>query len=86
LDNLQLSNSIKIFPNPVSQNLQIESVTALQNANIKILNITGNVIAEYLDISTKTFSIDMSSYSAGCYLIQITSPSYKYIKRIYKGQ
>ncbi|MBK6329527.1 MAG: BspA family leucine-rich repeat surface protein [Bacteroidetes bacterium] len=86
INNFDLSNNIKIFPNPVSQNLQIESATAFQNANIKILNITGLVIAEYLDISTKTFSIDMSSYSSGSYLIQITSPSYKYIKRIYKGQ
>ena len=86
INNFDLSNNIKIFPNPVSQNLQIESATAFQNANIKILNITGLVIAEYLDISTKTFSIDMSSYSSDSYLIQITSPSYKYIKRIYKGQ
>jgi hypothetical protein len=85
-DHYDLSNSIKIFPNPVHHLLQIESATALQNANIKILNITGLVIAEYRDISTKTFSIDMSSYSAGSYLIQITSPSCNYIKRIYKGQ
>ncbi|MBK9300671.1 MAG: hypothetical protein IPN14_08705 [Bacteroidetes bacterium] len=55
IKHFDLSNNIKLFPNPVSQNLQIESATAFQNANIKILNITGLVIAEYLDISTNHF-------------------------------
>ncbi|MBK7587856.1 MAG: T9SS type A sorting domain-containing protein [Bacteroidetes bacterium] len=79
-----VTNSIHLFPNPVKQNLLIQSQYPLQDANIKILSITGQVAREYNHISTDKFTIDMSSFVSGNYFIEIADKKNKYVRKVFK--
>lgn len=84
VNDYDFSNNIKIFPNPVHQKLQIKAEHALQNANVKVLNITGQVVAEYKNISAADFTIDMSALVSGHYFIQINDGQNKYVQKVFK--
>lgn len=81
---LSLFNSIKIFPNPVNQNLFIISEYPLQEANIRILDIYGQIVSESDHVSTNQLIIDMSAVTSGNYFVEITDRNNKYIKKILK--
>ncbi|MBK8145117.1 MAG: BspA family leucine-rich repeat surface protein [Bacteroidetes bacterium] len=53
------SSTIRIFPNPTHHSLQITSDIAFQNASIHVMNILGETIASYTDISDDHFTIVM---------------------------
>jgi surface protein len=80
----ELSNNIKIYPNPVFHTLQVEAENEIQFTSVKLIDITGKVLLERASSSFKKISIDMSSYSSGNYFIQITNPDFSYVKKIYK--
>lgn len=84
LQDFSLSNAIHLYPNPVKQNLLIQSQYPLQDANIKILSITGQVAREYNHISTDKFTIDMSSFVSGNYFIEIADKKNKYVRKVFK--
>ena len=58
----------KIYPNPTSNIITIENV---QNADIQIVNITGQVVASISNADFVT-TIDVSSLAQGTYFIRIT--------------
>jgi hypothetical protein len=80
----ELSNKIKIYPNPVFHTLQVEAENEIQFTSVKLIDVTGNVLLEHASSSLKKISIDMSSYSSGNYFIQITNPDFSYVKKVYK--
>ena len=80
----ELSNNIKIYPNPVFHTLQVEAENEIQHTSVKLIDVTGKVLLERASSSLKKISIDMSSYSSGNYFIQITNPDFSYVKKIYK--
>jgi hypothetical protein len=80
----ELSNNIKIYPNPVFHTLQVEAENEIQLTSVKLIDVTGKVLLERASSSLKKISIDMSSYSSGNYFIQITSPNFSYVKKVYK--
>jgi hypothetical protein len=84
LNDQDLSKNIKLFPNPVSQNLQIESDQAFQNAEIYVLNLMGQHITTYKNISSKTFTIDMSTLAPGNYFLQIKDATHRLVKKVHK--
>ena len=63
--------SITLFPNPVSNNLNILFENNFENASLKIISITGQVVKENKAISGDTISLDVSELSKGIYIIQI---------------
>lgn len=66
----KLETKIKIYPNPIDQNLQIENNTN-ENLNIKIIDINGRSIIEQPLNGTKTIiKLDIKS---GIYNVLITS-------------
>jgi hypothetical protein len=67
--------SLSVFPNPTSNILNIKSYENIQNANINIFDINGQVIYEVTkNISeNEIFSIDVSIFPIGAYNIRITN-------------
>lgn len=66
--NDNLSNTLRIFPNPASKTLNISSTSSLDNAKYTIVGITGKtIIANPLLKNT----IDVSNLSAGVYFLNI---------------
>ncbi len=71
LNNKQVANNVEIstYPNPVNDYLTIENV---DNSTIDVYNSVGQLI-ESVDATSNTAVIDMTSYSAGAYIIKVTS-------------
>jgi hypothetical protein len=70
------SNSLSIYPNPTKNLLHIDLQNELSG---KITDLTGKIL---MTINTK--DIDVSSLSAGIYLLDITSEGKHYTKKIMK--
>ena len=75
--NAEISESIFIYPNPVTNNLQIQ--TALQIKNIEITDITGRLLYR-----TTSKSIDCSGLAKGVYFIKVTTEKGIAVKKFIK--
>ncbi|WP_310556627.1 T9SS type A sorting domain-containing protein [Flavobacterium sp.] len=64
----ELANNIKVYPNPTSNFLNIELANSLELRNVEITTITGQKVLE----STAS-TIDMSGFQNGVYFIKIVS-------------
>jgi len=74
-----------IFPNPVETYVTIQFSEVLKTViNIVVYDITGKVILENKEAPTNSFNVDMSSYSSGVYLLNITSGKRKFTARLIK--
>ena len=62
------SNSINVFPNPVSEQLKLNSRETL--LSVKILNIEGIMIHEEDNILDKTYNFDANNLSPGIYVLR----------------
>ncbi len=61
------NGAIQVYPNPVFNQLQISQATIGQN--ISLLQADGKVLKEF-KATTNAFSVDMSAYAKGIYLIK----------------
>lgn len=64
---------IKLYPNPASSTLNIESTVDIANAKVKILNILGNVVNSnnFSILSPNIISINVADLPTGTYFITI---------------
>lgn len=69
-ENLTKDDQYKVYPNPTSGRLTLESSRSIQNANISVLNVNGKVLIDELSLGLNT-EIDLSGFPAGIYFIQI---------------
>ena len=77
--NTSLSNNgfdketkFNMYPNPTSNNLNFKLENNNDNATIKIISITGQVVFEKQNLSGTDFNFDVSNLNAGMYIVQIT--------------
>lgn len=74
---------VKIYPNPVRDVVHLSAEADIQS--IKVLNSQGLLVLQISD-PARTFSIDMSKFNSGFYLVHIvTSGGNKMVKRIIKN-
>jgi hypothetical protein len=62
---------IKVYPNPAASFLTIESEEAI--SKIRVMDMTGKVVFEFLPQNIHQQIIDISGYTAGIYFFEITS-------------
>ncbi len=67
------SNNIQVYPNPANQIVNITSEYTLSDGNIKLLNLVGQIIEEKTKLNGNSFQLDISSYPAGVYVIELTT-------------
>ncbi|MGL2967472.1 T9SS type A sorting domain-containing protein [Flavobacterium sp. XGLA_31] len=79
---LELSQKIKVFPNPTMASVYFETDNNLTDESISIYNMTGQFVSQKK--ITNGNSLDLSDLSSGVYLIQFANKnitSFKIIKR-----
>lgn len=65
-------NLFNIYPNPVSEFINLEIPINIENANISIINSVGNTIFEAKNINGK-YTIDIRDFSVGVYNVNINN-------------
>ncbi len=79
-----VSNSIKLYPNPVNDVLTL-NVTNLTISNIEIMDLNGRMVKVISGNNTSDVKINVSDLSAGVYMINIYSENNKTTKKFMKN-
>lgn len=74
------SESIKVYPNPATNNLTIDGMQTGQN-NITIFNSLGQTI-ENLETSSHSILLNVSQLKTGIYFVQIENNEHKEVRKI----
>lgn len=77
-----ISNQIILFPDPVTDILNVE-LNNIQLAALEIYNSTGQLLIQFFNIST-SFDMDMSNYNPGIYYFQLLGKNGQQISKIVK--
>jgi len=78
IEDNELANKIKVYPNPVSDELTINLGEVHSQINLEIFNVLGQRVNSLVFEQQQTFNIDTSSLSNGIYFFKIKINSTKY--------
>jgi hypothetical protein len=83
IEDIVSNSTIDIYPNPVSEILNIEFSKLNDNATIELMDMRGRtVLNEKITLQHSTF--DISNFDAGVYFVRIKTDKQNIIKRIIK--
>lgn len=68
-------NRVWVYPNPAGNALNIKTDQDLQQARIRLVNISGQIIKEWNGLQGSFFLLDISRYAPGIYWLAITEGS-----------
>lgn len=72
VENIKSTINAKIFPNPTSNQITLETTTLLENATIQIIDMSGKLLFNEKLRELKSFAIDCSNWSNGIYMITLS--------------
>lgn len=75
----------KIYPNPTSGKIIIETQEGERCTNVKIVNTTGQVVLDAYNQEEINQSVDLSHLPNGVYFLQMTINSKPYVQKIVKN-
>ena len=86
-ENISLSESIHVFPNPSKGKffVEIKNILNHKKTSLKIINTSGQVIyKQYIGQNNElqTIQLNLQDWGAGIYFLQITDPQQSYIQKI----
>jgi hypothetical protein len=70
-----------VYPNPVSDVLNLECTTA-EPVQVQIFSSMGELVYEKQNVSVNRLNIDMSTLSAGLYTVNLTSAKQTVSKKV----
>ncbi|MCB9015897.1 MAG: T9SS type A sorting domain-containing protein [Lentimicrobiaceae bacterium] len=76
------SNKISLFPNPASDAIHIEFNSLQPNTSIRLLSCDGRLIKETAASNQKSVCFDISNIHPGLYLIMVSNPQTRSIRKI----
>ena len=79
VDENQIDNRVKVYPNPTNGTLNIESVSNINE--LRIYNVYGALVAA-TNVNAKQQSFDVSAYTPGTYLVQLHTDTGVITKRV----
>ena len=82
VEEFALSNS-KLYPNPVSTDLEIDLPNSIINADVEVYNVLGKLIHKD-ELSELNSTINVSDWNSGVYLVRVISDNISHTKRIIK--
>ena len=88
IEQLSDANSISVYPNPANSNVNVAIGTGIISGNgtIRVCDVTGREMIEmnkYIN-SGSTVAIDISSFSAGVYLVTLNIGQYSSVAKVIK--
>lgn len=78
---LDLNQSINLYPNPANQKFILDG-EALNNSSVRIVNLMGQRIQEFSQISENKLEIYTQNWKQGIYLVEITKGNLKATKKL----
>jgi len=78
-DSYEINKSVTLWPNPVDDVLNVESIDGLEILGVKIYDFQGKLILE-----SKDEKVDMSNFESGIYLVNIVSDKGSVTKKVIK--
>jgi hypothetical protein len=76
--------SIKVYPNPVIDNVNITLDRAYQNINIEVYSMLGQLINTITKTNSQDFNISISDLPSGNYILRINAEGSTLSKTIIK--
>jgi hypothetical protein len=70
VENDPVDIKLRVFPNPVSNTLYIESDSLINS--IALYNITGTIVKDEIKLNVNTTGIDVAHFSTGIYFVKVT--------------
>lgn len=64
-------NSVSVYPNPAKEQITITTGAVLENASVKLVNITGQLVFEEREVRGNTFTLGVSGLLPGIYFVEI---------------
>lgn len=83
-----ISDVMNVYPNPVTDNLNIRMESDLVNAEVKIFNLNGQLVYENNHVDLKAnepFQISVAALPKGIYLLQAISTENRFTKQIVRN-
>ena len=65
------NNLFRIYPNPTNSKSVVVSQQALENATVKLINLTGQTLTEVNNQRGNQFSLDLSNQPSGIYFVEV---------------
>lgn len=84
VDEFGLKNLIKVYPNPVNNNLTIELTNINENVDYQIFNTLGQQLVEGSLNSNTMHTLNMSQYKSGVYFVKLSIGSQSITKKLVK--
>lgn len=85
VDEFNLENFIKVYPNPVNHKLNIELTNINENVDYEIFNALGQMLVEGDFKSNRRHSLNMSQYESGIYFVKLSIGSHSITKKLIKN-
>ena len=83
LDDKEIANGLAVYPNPVTNYLNLKNIENLPNTGFRILNVSGQTVQKAGSLNNQ--NIDVSNLKKGLYILSIDSKSgnkqFKFIKK-----
>ena len=79
VDENQIDNNVKVYPNPTSGTLNIESVSNIKE--LHVYSIYGSLVS-VVKVNSKQQSVDVSNYATGTYMVQLHTDTGVITKRV----
>ncbi len=67
---------IQLYPNPTDGRVMLKSTAGFHAANIRLLNITGQVLEEWSNATGREIMLDIRNHTAGIYFIEIATQAH----------
>lgn len=64
-------HSFRVYPNPGNSVFTLSTDYPLQSATVKIMNMTGQVVLERMELNGNSFNFDIEPYADGVYIMEI---------------
>jgi len=68
-----INSSFSVSPNPTIQNIIITSNEPLQNATVKLFDVSGAMVGTEINLSNKQLTLDIADLAAGIYFVEFTN-------------
>ena len=83
METFSATNALKIYPNPISNYVTIETSMLTQESVLTLLNLNGQELIKKT-INNSITQLDMSSLENGVYFVKVTTNKAVEVKKIIK--
>ncbi len=67
------NESVTLFPNPAIDIVSVKSTTSSLIKRMKLKDCSGRLIVQYEEMKSENFSLDVSAFDAGIYIVEIST-------------